>query len=63
MGKRLITGDSMFYEIDKNRLSGTKPNWVKVRIFARSHHRCHERLPETVFKTLTSKHKFTPWFK
>ena len=29
----LIAGDFMFHEIDKNRLSGVKPNSVKVRIF------------------------------
>ena len=29
----LITGDSVLYEIDENRLSGAKPNSVKVRIF------------------------------
>ena len=29
----LIAGDSMLHEIDENRLSGTKPNSVKVRIF------------------------------
>ena len=28
----LITGDSVVYEIDENRLSGAKPNSVKVRI-------------------------------
>ena len=28
----LITGDSVLYEIDENRLSGAKPNSVKVRI-------------------------------
>ena len=28
----LITGDSVVYEIDENRLSGEKPNSVKVRI-------------------------------
>ena len=35
MGKRttLIAGDSMLHEIDENRLSGGKPNSVKVRIF------------------------------
>ena len=29
----LITGDSMLHEIDEKRLSGAKPNSVKVRIF------------------------------
>ena len=28
----LITGDSVLYEIDESRLSGAKPNSVKVRI-------------------------------
>ena len=32
-GTTLIAGDSMLHEIDKNRLSGAKPNSVKVRIF------------------------------
>ena len=32
-GTTLIAGDSMLHEIDENRLSGAKPNSVKVRIF------------------------------
>ena len=32
-GTTLIAGDSMLHKIDKNRLSGAKPNSVKVRIF------------------------------
>ena len=32
-GTSLIVGDSMLHEIDENRLSGAKPNSVKVRIF------------------------------
>ena len=32
-GTTLIAGDSMRHEIDENRLSGAKPNPVKVRIF------------------------------
>ena len=32
-GTTLIVGDSMLHEIDENRLSGAKPNSVKVRIF------------------------------
>ena len=32
-GTALIAGDSMLHEIDENRLSGAKPNLVKVRIF------------------------------
>ena len=32
-GTTLVAGDSMFHEIDENRLSGAKPNSVKVRIF------------------------------
>ena len=32
-GTTLIAGDSMLHEIDENRLSGAKPNSVKVRVF------------------------------
>ena len=32
-GTTFIAGDSMLHEIDENRLSGVKPNSVKVRIF------------------------------
>ena len=32
-GTTLIAGDSMLQEIDENRLSGARPNSVKVRIF------------------------------
>ena len=32
-GTKLIAEDSMLHEIDENRLSGAKPNSVKVRIF------------------------------
>ena len=32
-GATLIVGDSMLHEIDENRLSGAKPNSIKVRIF------------------------------
>ena len=32
-GTTLTAGDSMFHEIDENKLSGAKPNSVKVRIF------------------------------
>ena len=32
-GTKLIAGDSMLHEIDEDRLSGAKPNSVKVRIF------------------------------
>ena len=31
-GTTLIAGDSMLYEIDENRLSGAKPNSVKIKI-------------------------------
>ena len=57
-GITLIVGDSLLHEADENRLSGAKPNSVKVSIF-----RFHERFPETAFETLTNKHNFTCLYK